>query len=131
LDSIVLGILFNCSEPESITKALQHINNDKSLLHRLHSNGIALGAYANRLIPIPDAHDKERNDHEAHRHDNINTDVIAQPHPLRIDLLPEQYYVDFVRDWVTKYNVHLIGGCCGITPAHIAVLHEKFNDEND
>lgn len=128
---IVLGILFNCSEPESITKALQYINNDESILQRLHSNGIALGAYANRLIPIPDSHDTNSNNDEAiYRANNDNNNDTstssAQPHPLRTDLLPEQYYMDFVHDWVTKYNVHLIGGCCGITPAHIAVLHEKL-----
>jgi S-methylmethionine-dependent homocysteine/selenocysteine methylase len=109
---------------------LQYINNDESLLHRLYSSGIALGAYANRLIPIPDSHDTKSNNHdEPNRPNNNNNDTSTSsthPHPLRKDLLPEQYYVNFVHDWVTKYNVHLIGGCCGITPAHMAVLHEKM-----
>lgn len=130
---VVLGILINCSEPEAITKALHHINCDVSLLHRLRSCGIALGAYANRLIPIPNSTSPDsvlestsiRNSGD----ENITTNSTGTsdtPQPQRNDISPGQYYIDFVQEWVTNFNVSIIGGCCGISPRHIKLLHEQF-----
>jgi len=29
----------------------------------------------------------------------------------------------YVEEWITKYNVQLVGGCCGLSPEYIKVLH--------
>jgi homocysteine S-methyltransferase len=70
-----------------------------------------IGAYANRLTPI--AQDWELATSEA-------------PQEMRTDLTPEQYYSDFVSKWVNDYGASIIGGCCGITPEHIAYLHSHL-----
>merc|ERR1711937_880292 len=48
----VLAILFNCSEPEAITKALSKITDDEALVKDLTEHGIVLGAYAHTLTPV-------------------------------------------------------------------------------
>ena len=50
--ALVLAILFNCSEPESITLALARIAADSILSNRLQASGVLLGAYANRLTQV-------------------------------------------------------------------------------
>jgi S-methylmethionine-dependent homocysteine/selenocysteine methylase len=101
------------------------------MMHRLRSNGVVLGAYANRLTPVEpinvvaDSVLVKNPKHGGNVVTAASTDVT--PHPLRTDILPEQYYFDFVADWVINYNVRIVGGCCGITPRHIEYLHHKFN----
>jgi S-methylmethionine-dependent homocysteine/selenocysteine methylase len=137
----VLAILFNCSEPEAINRALQTIQVDKSLRDSLHTRGILLGAYANRLTPV--ASDWSLTESNG-------------PQPMRQDLDPQQYYNSFVATWVRDLGVQIVGGCCGthsswpihsssrrvllsltplsflfitgITPEHIAHLSSQLRD---
>jgi len=52
--------------------------------------------------------------------------------PLNVDgqavypLEPEPFANDMF-EFVTKYNVSVVGGCCGTTPAHLKLLVEKLN----
>jgi 5-methyltetrahydrofolate--homocysteine methyltransferase len=52
--------------------------------------------------------------------------------PLNVDgqavypLEPEPFANDMY-EFVTKYNVSVVGGCCGTTPAHLKLLVEKLN----
>jgi S-methylmethionine-dependent homocysteine/selenocysteine methylase len=73
--------------------------------------GIFLGAYANRLPPVAPDWTMAESD---------------GPMPMRDDLLPEEYYEKFVLIWLKDYNVQIVGGCCGITPDHIAYLRSKI-----
>jgi S-methylmethionine-dependent homocysteine/selenocysteine methylase len=102
-----LSVLFNCSEPESISSALRIINNNPIVSKCLRDHNIVLGAYANRLTAIVDDWTLASSD---------------GPQASRLDLDPTHYCEDFAKSWVHDYNVKVIGGCCGITPAHIAVL---------
>ena len=108
---LVLAILFNCSEPEAITLALGQIKSDMDLSSRLQDTGIRLGAYANRLTAVPP--------------EWTLADSTA-PQPLRQDLDEQHYWKDFVQIWISEYNVKIVGGCCGITPKHIAYLHARL-----
>jgi S-methylmethionine-dependent homocysteine/selenocysteine methylase len=108
----ILAFLFNCSEPESITLALEHVNSDMELMQELEERSILLGAYANRLTPISENWE-------------LSTSQDAQP--LRGDLNPAQYHTCFVQQWVSELNVKIIGGCCGITPDHISHIQLKLN----
>lgn len=107
---LVVGILFNCASPESITMALKEIKANEELTELLKSRQVLLGAYANRLTPISEEWALEGSD---------------GPQPMRADLGPQEY-CDFVEPWVSDLNVQLIGGCCGMTPQHIAVLRERL-----
>lgn len=48
--------------------------------------------------------------------------------PLRQDITPDSY-----RDWVAGWihaGAHVLGGCCGIGPAHIALLRDQFDRQS-
>jgi 5-methyltetrahydrofolate--homocysteine methyltransferase len=53
--------------------------------------------------------------------------------PLNIDgqavypLEPEPFASELV-EFVEKYNINIVGGCCGTTPAHIKLLVEKLHN---
>ena len=70
-----------------------------------------MGAYANRLTPVAPDWTMAESD---------------GPQPMRDDLSPEEYYEKFVLIWLKDYNVQIVGGCCGITPDHIAYLRSKM-----
>jgi S-methylmethionine-dependent homocysteine/selenocysteine methylase len=116
-DVDLLGILFNCCEPEAISKAFDTIQESKEAMEALMSSAnqqIALGAYANRLTPV--AVDWEMASSDG-----------AQP--FRDDVTPEEYFDKYVRRWTQLPqlpSVKLIGGCCGITPEHIAYLKQHL-----
>lgn len=103
----LLSFLFNCSEPESISHALRIVNDNAILLSSLSTENVVLGAYANRLTAV--AKDWTLAESEG-------------PQPSRSDLDPTQYCMDFARSWVRERNVKVVGGCCGIAPAHISML---------
>mmetsp|Transcript_8062 Transcript_8062/g.19835 ORF Transcript_8062/g.19835 Transcript_8062/m.19835 type:complete len:242 (-) Transcript_8062:2397-3122(-) len=109
----ILAVLFNCAEPEAITRALEKLRNDSDLILELEKNGILLGAYANTLTPVDP--DWTLADSEA-------------PQPLRDDLNEEIYWKDFVEVWINKFGVRVVGGCCGITPEHIQYIRAKLDD---
>src|SRR5512147_476719 len=52
--------------------------------------------------------------------------------PLNVDgqavypLEPEPFANDLY-EFVTKYNISIVGGCCGTTPAHLKLLVDKLN----
>lgn len=95
------AILFNCSRPEVMSRAID------TAIHELRIAKISLpvGVYAN-------AFPTQQGDTLA------NSDL----HDIRQDLNP-QSYLDFVDRWCRR-GVTIIGGCCGIGPEHIAVLRE-------
>ena len=44
---------------------------------------------------------------------------------MRRDITPDTYRL-FVAEWIHA-GATLLGGCCGIGPAHIAVLRDQFD----
>ena len=107
----LLGVMFNCCEPESITKAYDSISQDMELVRKLESRKILLGAYANRLTPVEPGWDMETSN---------------GPQPFRNDVTPKEYFQKFVSNWMKFSRVKLIGGCCGITPEHISYLRKSL-----
>jgi S-methylmethionine-dependent homocysteine/selenocysteine methylase len=111
------SLLFNCCEPEAITAALRQIHEGENPTHlwgRLQRANVRLGAYANRLTAVaPD----------------WTFEGSSEPQSFRTDLDPN-HYGDVVWTWIKEYHVTVIGGCCGITPDHIAHLHSRFIDDS-
>jgi S-methylmethionine-dependent homocysteine/selenocysteine methylase len=109
-DNLVLAILFNCAKPEAITIALKKIRSDDILTQLLADAGVVLGAYANRLT-------------------DVDADwTLAQSEdaqPFRHDLDKKEYW-NFIQLWTDKYGVKIVGGCCGITPEHIAFIRDTL-----
>ena len=90
------AVMVNCSVPEAVSTAVP----------LLVGNGIPVGAYANGFVSIADAFD----------HVGATVDVLE----TRKDLGPEAY-ADFAQNWVDA-GATIIGGCCEVGPAHIALL---------
>jgi S-methylmethionine-dependent homocysteine/selenocysteine methylase len=99
------AILFNCSQPEAITPALEILQKNKI--------SIPYGAYANSFTPINRMKDTNKN--------QANAGLT----PLREDITPEEYLA-FAQKW-KDLGATLIGGCCGIGPEHIGIL-AQLND---
>jgi S-methylmethionine-dependent homocysteine/selenocysteine methylase len=93
-------VLVNCSTPESVGMAVG----------ALTGCGLRVGAYANGFTQINDAFLEP----------GATVDVLQK----RKDLSPEAY-AGFAADWVTR-GVDMVGGCCEVGPAHIALLAKRF-----
>ncbi|MBL4751071.1 MAG: homocysteine S-methyltransferase family protein [Amylibacter sp.] len=97
------AVLVNCSVPEAVTAAVP----------LLTDQGIPVGAYANGFVSIADTFD-----HVGATVDELET---------RKDLGPEAY-ADFAQNWADA-GATIIGGCCEVGPAHIALLAQKFSEK--
>jgi len=97
------AVLVNCSIPEAVTTAVP----------LLAGNGIPVGAYANGFTGISDAFDSV----------GATVDLLE----ARKDLGPEAY-ADFAQNWVDA-GATIIGGCCEVGPAHIALLARIFSEK--
>ncbi|KAI9914123.1 hypothetical protein PsorP6_004929 [Peronosclerospora sorghi] len=105
------GILFNCSQPEAVCKALHELHADENLQTSLCSRRVRLGAYANRLTVIPD---------------NWALAESSEPQAMRTDLSVQQY-MEFVSKWL-DLGATIIGGCCGIGPEYISSVHSMLQN---
>ena len=92
------AVLFNCSQPEDMEKALQ-------VTAKIAQDKIPYGAYANAF-----AHVKENR--------SGNEEITD----LRKDFDPAEYR-EFAERWL-DLGATIIGGCCGIGPKHIKALRQ-------
>ena len=110
----LVGVLVNCAEPEAVTTALQDVRSNTSLQSLIEQKHLLLGAYANRLTPVPDQWSLEDS---------------QEAQAMRDDLSPKVYFNDFVNVWVNELGLQLIGGCCGITPEHIQFITSHLSKD--
>jgi homocysteine S-methyltransferase len=50
----------------------------------------------------------------------------AMPDWQFVDIIAEADYVDLAESWAARFDLSMIGGCCGIGPSHIAALRAAF-----
>ena len=93
------AVLFNCSQPEVMAKAVETALTVRERL----GVSFEVGVYANAFPP---------QQKEAQANETIL--------PLREDLDPPGY-LDWIRTW-RRGGATIVGGCCGIGPEHIAEL---------
>ena len=93
------SVLFNCSQPEVMAGA---VDTAREVFSQNRSD-LRIGVYANAFPNSGDAVE-------------ANTGLLR----IRRELDPPAY-VDFAGDWVAR-GASIVGGCCGIGPAHIAEL---------
>jgi S-methylmethionine-dependent homocysteine/selenocysteine methylase len=101
------AILFNCSQPEVMGDAVSCAREALAAAGRFGVGGIAIGVYANAFEP-------QRADAQA------NSDFTR----IRADLTPAGYLA-WVEDWLRR-DATVVGGCCGIGPEHIHLMHEAL-----
>ena len=97
LDLGAEAVLFNCCQAETITTAM-------AIAARRADGRAAIGGYANRFV---DSH-------------TSSGEANAQISAFRDDLDPASYG-EFVDRWIDT-GATVVGGCCGMEPAHIALL---------
>ena len=103
------ALLFNCSQPEVMGDAIQLARATLDRFARQHGKAEPLiGVYAN-AFPLMDE-----------KYQGSNTSV----HRLREDITPENY-TRYALEW-QALGADIIGGCCGISPDHIANLAAAF-----
>lgn len=96
------AVLFNCSQSESISAAMR--------VAVATADGRAeVGAYANRFVA-------------AHSDSGLANEQVTR---FRDDLDPTSY-CEFVADWLAA-GATIVGGCCGMTPEHIAAIRALIN----
>ena len=96
------AVLINCSLPEAVSQGLPILT----------GHGFTLGAYANGFIGI----------HEEFNSIHVTVDLLKS----RTDLGPVEYLA-FAQEWA-KIGAEIIGGCCEVGPAHIALLAQELGD---
>ncbi|MEM7345402.1 MAG: homocysteine S-methyltransferase family protein [Chloroflexota bacterium] len=98
-DISVEALLFNCCDMQAITNALPYLRSKTK-----H----AIGAYANAFTPID----------KYWRRQGVSLRDLQE-------ITPEAY-ARVVADWCAA-GADIVGGCCGIGPAHIAQLREVLD----
>ena len=91
------ALLYNCCAIEDIEEALVHTR-------KILPKDIMVGAYPNAFVKTPE-----------------NLKANEDLNDLRNDITPERY-ADYARLW-RDAGADIIGGCCGISPAHIAAVY--------
>ncbi len=97
------AILFNCSQPETISDAIRVAKDVLANNSDERIQNIKVGAYANAFAPQPK---------DATANDGLDE--------VRPDLTPDTYTV-WVQEW-KDMGADMIGGCCGIGVEHIAAI---------
>jgi S-methylmethionine-dependent homocysteine/selenocysteine methylase len=100
LDLGAEAVLFNCCSAEAITAAID-------IAADLVGEKVSIGGYANRFVTA----------HTEAGEANANLSM------LRGDLDTE-HYARVVQTWIDR-GATLVGGCCGIEPAHIAEIARR------
>ncbi|MDB2391146.1 homocysteine S-methyltransferase family protein [Alphaproteobacteria bacterium] len=99
------GLLFNCSQPEVMLDAVTSVADFRARQSsRKMGLGLQIGVYANAFPLMNDDYD----------HAN------ATLHTIRQDITPQRY-AEYAAQWAAA-GADIIGGCCGISPDHIATL---------
>ncbi len=108
------GFLANCCAPESITTAMPQL--------AAIGHGKKIGGYANTFLPVA----TDWGSYSKGKLDPTDWKTYeAAALPARDDLDPEAYAAH-ARHWHSK-GAHILGGCCGTGPAHIAKLRSILN----
>jgi len=94
------AILINCSMPETIDRAVE----------TLTANFPLTGAYANGFQSVAP----------------LNAGGTVEGLKARQDLGPKSY-ADYALNWIDR-GLGIIGGCCEVTPAHIAYLSKTLHE---
>lgn len=95
------AVLINCSEPEITTQVMP----------QLATLGVPFGGYANGFVSV-----------EA-LPDGATVDALQRRPDVTIEA-----YADWVLQWIAA-GATVVGGCCEITPEHIAHLHRTLEPD--
>jgi len=99
-DASIESILFNCSTPEVISRAIAIT----AKYLRKHKLTLQLGGYANNFMPIGTNHEANNTIQESRE-------------------MTEEEYLGFAKEWCES-GATIVGGCCGVGASHIKRLSD-------
>lgn len=111
---VLRGVLFNCSQPEQITRALQRLTDCEDLMLELKTKQIRLGAYSDRVSPKSRAGMLE---------DKLSSEALH-------DIVDIEVFSFFVQRWIAL-GAQLVGGCCGVSPDYIGHVVERIEQPEE
>lgn len=111
---VLRGILFNCSQPEQITRTLQRLTDCEDLMLELNTKQIRLGAYSDRVSPKSRAGMLESKLSSEALHDVVDIEVFSA----------------FAQRWIAL-GAELVGGCCGVSPDYIGHMVERIEQPEE
>lgn len=109
------AVLFNCSQPEDIAKALKCILEDKSELKGdLRERGIRLGGFGDHISPTSRAGVME------------SRLVSGEMRPV----MEKELFANFALRWI-EYGAEIVGSCCGVSPEYLARVAECVRETTE
>ncbi|KAF4316771.1 hypothetical protein BBO99_00008514 [Phytophthora kernoviae] len=108
--SPLCGILFNCSQPEDIAKALMQIKETPELLNEMQKKKIHLGGYGDHISPVSKAGAMEES-------------MIPRELQSAMDM---EVYSKFAMRWIDD-GADIVGGCCEIPPDYLQHICETLS----
>ena len=111
--SLLKGILFNCSQPEDITKAIRRLSEDSDLENMMKKYDIRCGGYGDRISPKSKAGAMEES---------------LVPGALQ-SIVDMEVFGKFATRWIDD-GASIIGGCCSVSPEYVQRLGEILAHED-
>jgi S-methylmethionine-dependent homocysteine/selenocysteine methylase len=105
--NMLCGILFNCSQPEDIAKALKQLTDAPGLMDELKELEIRIGGYGDHISPLSKAGAMEES---------------LVPGALQ-SVMDMEVYSKFAMRWIDE-GASIVGGCCGIPPDYLQRIAE-------
>ncbi|EGZ17797.1 hypothetical protein PHYSODRAFT_300746 [Phytophthora sojae] len=109
-DNLLCGILFNCSQPEDIAKAIKQLKETPELMDTLKKHEIRIGGYGDHISPMSKAGAMEES---------------LVPGALQ-SMMDMEIYSKFAMRWIDD-GASIVGGCCGIPPDYLQRIAEVLS----
>ncbi|KAJ8548833.1 hypothetical protein ON010_g10839 [Phytophthora cinnamomi] len=106
-DSLLCGILFNCSQPEDIAKAITLLKETPELMDALKKHELRIGGYGDHISPTSKAGAMEES---------------LVPGTLQ-PVMDMEIYSKFAMRWIDD-GASIVGGCCRIPPEYLHRIAE-------
>uniref|UniRef100_M4C580 Hcy-binding domain-containing protein n=1 Tax=Hyaloperonospora arabidopsidis (strain Emoy2) TaxID=559515 RepID=M4C580_HYAAE len=111
---LLQGILFNCSQPEDITKAIKQMTEEFELVDMMKKHEIRVGGYGDRISPKSKAGAMEES---------------LVPGALQ-SVVDMEVFGKFAMRWIDD-GASIVGGCCRISPEYVLQIGEIISQEYD
>ncbi|KAG3114525.1 hypothetical protein PI124_g10413 [Phytophthora idaei] len=112
--ALLQGILFNCSQPEDIAKALTDLKEDSAVMEALKKHDIRIGGYGDRISPMSKAGIMEES---------------LVPGALQ-SVMDMEVYSKFAMRWIDD-GASIVGGCCDISPEYLQRISEVLTMQDN
>ncbi|GMF25429.1 unnamed protein product [Phytophthora fragariaefolia] len=106
-DDLLRGILFNCSQPEDIAKAIKLLKETPEVMEALKTHDIRIGGYGDHISPMSKAGAMEES---------------LVPGALQ-SVMDMEVYSKFALRWIDD-GASVVGGCCSIPPEYLQRIAE-------